>query len=124
MGGPTPEGEVKKSVKKVLANSKRFGYIHSWWPVPAGYGENHLDCIGCYRGRYFAIETKRPGKTLTVPQAECGREIIAAGGVVFMIDGDTSALEEWLGKVRDGLDAPSGVDYPAGCTAERDIPQV
>jgi penicillin-binding protein-related factor A (putative recombinase) len=37
-------------------------------PVPSGYGESTLDYIGCYKARFFAIETKKPGGKLTPRQ--------------------------------------------------------
>lgn len=112
----TPEAKVKALVKKVLANSERFGYIHSWWPVPSGYGRSHVDCIGCYRGQFFCIETKAPGKKMTRMQRSVGSEVLESGGAVFEIDGDTSALEAWLEQVRETFEDKQGYCHPEGCT--------
>lgn len=49
---PTPESKVKAEVKKVIA--KYNDLIDSYWPVPSGYGESHLDCILCVNGLLFA----------------------------------------------------------------------
>lgn len=95
----TPEGRVKDKVKKVLANETNFGYIYSHWPVPSGFGKQSLDCNGIIRGLAFAIETKAPGGKPTPRQLLIAEEIRRAGGKVFVIDGDTSELEEWLSDV-------------------------
>lgn len=65
----TPEGKVKEVVKRFLEErgcatlSKPLhdpvGYYHMY--VPSGYGEPSLDFTGCYKGRFFAIETKAIG---------------------------------------------------------------
>ena len=74
-------------------------------PVPNGMGQPNLDYNGCYYGLFFAIETKTPGKLPTPQQEATIRRIRAAGGKVFLIDGDpaglgdTTELEEWLNKV-------------------------
>ena len=98
----TPEGRVKDKVKKVLADTGRFGYIYSHWPVPSGFGKQSLDCNGIIRGRAFAIETKAPGGKPTPRQALIADEVMRAGGKVFVIDGDTSELEAWLSECSAG----------------------
>lgn len=76
------EATVKKAVKKRL---KELGaYQH--WPVQHGRGSRTLDCIGCYKGFYFGIETKRPGNKPTALQENTIEEINAAGGMTFVID--------------------------------------
>lgn len=102
----TPEGKVKADVKKVLA---QFGdKIDGFWPVPSGFGESHLDYVGCIDtpsgGRFFAVETKAPGKKPTPRQSLRIANVKKAGGVVFVIDGtlhtDTCGqLMAWLKQV-------------------------
>ncbi len=82
---PTPENIVKQKVKKVLDKFK--SNIDGFWPVPAGYGESHLDYVGCIAGLFFCIETKAPGKKPTPRQMERIRRVEQAGGVCFIIDG-------------------------------------
>jgi len=95
----TPEGVVKKKVKECLY---LFGdYIDGFWPVPSGYGESHLDYVGCCHGWFFTIETKKPGAKPTPRQKERIRTVEKSGGKVFVIDGtdntDTIAdLYAWL----------------------------
>lgn len=99
----TPEGKVKSAVKKVLTDSKQWGKIYQFWPVQTGYGAATLDCLGCYQGRAFAIETKAPGGKLTARQKLTIREMEAADMEVFVIDGEVGirSLEIWLENTRD-----------------------
>jgi hypothetical protein len=90
----TPEGRVKEQVKNLL---KEFGvYYHM--PVMNGMGAPTLDFICCCNGRYLAIETKAPGKSLTPRQAKTMGEITAAGGTAFMVDDERSLrqLRTWV----------------------------
>jgi hypothetical protein len=78
------EKTIKLAVKKRL---KQLGpECHSHWPVQMGMGDPCLDCHGCYRGAYFAIETKRPGGKLTRWQEFTIEKIQAAGGLAYVID--------------------------------------
>ncbi len=86
----TPEGKVKAMVKNLLAEFDRadkdgFGRLYSHWPVMNGMGMPSLDCIVCYYGMYIAIETKAPGKAPTPRQSLTISQMIAAGGLVFVI---------------------------------------
>jgi hypothetical protein len=76
------EKTVKRAVKDQL---DMLGAFHHW-PVQMGIGAACLDCHGCYQGRYFAIETKAPGKTPTARQELTIAAIRAAGGLVLVID--------------------------------------
>ena len=78
----TPEGKIKAAVKRKL-NSLWECYHH--WPVQNGMGAPCLDCHGVWRGVYFAIETKAPGKVPTARQDHTIREIAGAGGCVMVI---------------------------------------
>lgn len=100
----TPEGKVKLAVKKLLSAYQPY----TFWPVQTGFGGRTLDCLGIYKSFGFAIETKRPGKTLTPLQLATTRDIVDQGAPVFVIgerayevDGKTTysgmkALEAWL----------------------------
>jgi hypothetical protein len=89
----TPEGKVKTKVSTLL---KAVNGLYYFMPVPSGYGESTLDYIGCYRGKLFAVETKAPGKKPTNRQQQIIDSIKRAGGAVFVIDGDTTELEQWI----------------------------
>ena len=83
----TPEGKVKAKVKRLIKDVGAYQH----WPVQTGYGSPTLDCIGCSDGRYFAVETKAPGKKLTPRQELTKSEIEDAGGIVFIVDSTCSA---------------------------------
>jgi len=82
----TPEGVVKKQIRDWL---KSVGaYVFS--PVQMGIGSRTLDLLCCIKGRFVAIEVKRPGvNEPTKIQALCIREIAQAGGIAFT----TNSLE-------------------------------
>jgi hypothetical protein len=81
----TPEGKVKACIKKVLEKYKSD--VDGFWPVPSGYGESHLDYVGCCAGFFFSIEVKAPGKKPTPRQKERIRTVTNARGVALVIDG-------------------------------------
>jgi hypothetical protein len=91
----TPEGKIKAKVKKLLIE---YG-VYSFMPVQAGYGKPGLDFHCIFMGRAFCIETKKPGGKPTARQELTIREIVQAGGEVFVIDGDTDKLKRWLNNV-------------------------
>lgn len=77
----TPEGRVKAKAKKLLAEIGAYQF----WPVQSGFGASTLDALICYRGRFYGLETKRPGvHKATVRQACVMREIAEAGGGVCL----------------------------------------
>jgi hypothetical protein len=78
----TPEGKIKLAVKKRL---KELG-AYQFWPVQTGYGSATLDCLICHQGKFYSIETKRPGKKPTPRQLLTIEEMQAAGAIVFVID--------------------------------------
>jgi hypothetical protein len=90
----TPEGKVKDRVKKRL----KIAGAYQHWPVQTGYGSACLDCHGCYRGHYFAIETKAPGKHPTPRQLLSMEDIENAGGKVLVI-GEAFADEYYSGEM-------------------------
>ena len=98
----TPEGRVKSSVRKLLA---RYQGMYSYWPVPGGFGRATVDVIGCYRGRFFAIEVKAPGKKPTLRQTQTLSEMQAAMGRTFVIDGDDGLeeLKQWLDRLTEEI---------------------
>jgi hypothetical protein len=56
----TPEAALKAKIKGLLLT------LHDCWfffPAAHGYGINGVpDIVGCYKGVFFAIEVKAPGK--------------------------------------------------------------
>jgi hypothetical protein len=88
----TPEGKIKKLVSAALRQVPGLWYT---MPVPSGYGESTLDYIGCYKGQFFAIETKKPGGKPTARQLQTIQAMERSGGKVFVIDGDLTELKIW-----------------------------
>lgn len=84
----TPEGRVKARLKKRLKEA--FGdALYQFWPVQTGMGAATLDCLLAYNGKFYAIETKAPGKKMTPRQEQCRDEMTRAGITVFCVDDDT-----------------------------------
>lgn len=83
----TPEGRIKEKVKKALATLPQ---MYRFMPVQQGMGIPGLDFFTCIAGRFVAIETKAPGKKMTERQENTAAQIVAAGGLVFVIDSDES----------------------------------
>jgi len=100
----TPEGKVKAKVNRLLDKYKGM-YRHM--PVPYGYGASTLDYLICFRGQFIAIETKAPGKKPTDRQKMIIAQIRAAGGAVFVIDGDTTELQNHLESIKHASHPPS-----------------
>ncbi len=96
----TPEGKVKAGVRKYLvslgirpAGGKLPPVEVTGWfyfPMQNGMGVSGIpDIVGCYKGKFFAIETKAPGKRNNTSANQKLRiaEIQAAGGAVLVADG-------------------------------------
>lgn len=98
----TPEGKIKKKTKKVLDKYK--GSIYFYMPVPGGYGKQTVDYLGIFGGIGFAIEAKADGKPPTPNQQDVLDDVVAAGGVAFVINDDASveAFAAWLEQVNNG----------------------
>lgn len=108
----TPEGRVKAQVKRVL--DEREENLWQYWPVPFGMGVTTLDCIGCYYGKMFAIETKgRADDKPTQRQLLTMEDIALAGAPVFLIKGLDSPvlghLRSWLTATYEKYAATHGV---------------
>jgi hypothetical protein len=94
MSANTPEGKVKQKLLRFINSLEPVPY--AFFPVPGGYGRSGIpDIVGCWRGRFFAIECKAPGK-LSNTTALQNREmemIRRGGGVAFVYDGTISDLK-------------------------------
>jgi len=73
-------------------------------PVPGGYGKSGLDYEGCIEGYFFAIETKSPDDDadLTPRQRMMAKDIIAAGGKVFIVScgAGLQAFRRWVNQCK------------------------
>lgn len=94
----TPEGKVKAKVRLALNTLRDKGYpVYYHMPVQNGMGKPTLDFIGCINGKFFAIETKAPGKKPTERQESTIMEMHKAGAAVFVYDGSNpEVLAGWL----------------------------
>jgi hypothetical protein len=85
----TPEGKVKALVKKALKELGAWQY----WPVSNGMGMHGVpDVVFCYKGMFFAIEVKAPGRRkherrgCTALQVMQMKKIGEAGGRAWVVD--------------------------------------
>lgn len=85
----TPEGRIKARLKRRL-KEEFDAMIYMFWPVQMGLGATTLDCLIGYRGWFFAIETKAPGKKMTPRQEQCRDAMKKAGIIVFTVDSNES----------------------------------
>ncbi len=92
----TPESRVKSVVGKALVNAGAYRHC----PVMNGMGAPALDYHVCHRGVYASIETKANGKNPTPRQTRTMRDVVKAGGALFLIDSgegnDMAQLRGWL----------------------------
>lgn len=80
-----PEGRVKQAVKKHLKDRGVWFYM----PVQNGMGRVGIpDFICCFEGKFYAIETKAPGKrgNTTPNQDNELMGIRCAGGLAIVVD--------------------------------------
>ena len=85
----TPEGLVKKRVRKVLNDNS----VYNRQPVTGGYGHSgQLDFYGSLppRGKFFAVETKsvKSKHGVTALQQQEIDAIRATGGIAVVINED------------------------------------
>ena len=97
----TPEAAVKNKLRKLF---REYSGLFAYWPVPSGYGSTTLDVLGCYRGRFFIVETKAPLKKPTLRQQTLLNEAEQAMAKTFEISGTESPvfddLIDWLAHVK------------------------
>lgn len=75
------EANVKAAVKKYLSAIGAYWFM----PVQSGFGTVSIDFLVCHNGKFYGIETKRPGVTKVTPLQDCVmRDIVEAGGGVCM----------------------------------------
>lgn len=98
MGTATPEGLVKRDVKKYLSSLPLCWF---YMPVQNGMGVTGIpDILACINGRFVGIETKAPGKlgTVTANQAMQLDSIRKAAGYSIVIQ-SVDDLKVWLEKM-------------------------
>jgi Holliday junction resolvase len=79
----TPEGKVKKQVKKILDD---FGAYH-FSPMTAGYGRSGVpDIIACVKGKFIGIECKAGKNEPTLLQKHNMKLINQSGGLSIVVN--------------------------------------
>ena len=81
----TPEAKVKKHVKEILDSMG----VYYFMPAMGNFGRAGIpDIIGCYNGRFIAIECKAgKGKTTALQDRELAR-ISNADGLAYVVNED------------------------------------
>ena len=76
------EAQLTIQIRELL---RARGIFH-WksWQGPMSQPRGVADIIGCYQGRFFAIEIKRPGRKATPEQARFLSEVCKANGIAFV----------------------------------------
>jgi Holliday junction resolvase len=92
----TPEGKVKKQVKKILDD---LGCYH-FSPMMDGFGRSGVpDIIACYKGLFIAIECKSGKNVPTMLQKHNMDLIRQAGGYTTIIN--ESNIETLLATLKE-----------------------
>lgn len=94
----TPEGKVKTKVRAELTRRD----IYHFMPATGGYGRSGVpDIVGCYRGIFFAIETKAGTNKPTALQERELKQIRDAGGMACVInENNLNELIAWFDAVQ------------------------
>lgn len=93
----TPESKVKKKVRALLDEYN----IYHFMPPANGFGRAGIpDIIGCFSGRFIAVECKAGNNTTTALQDRELQRIKDAGGVAFVANENNlhelKELLEWM----------------------------
>jgi hypothetical protein len=90
------ENWVKKKLKEMLDGLGAFHFPASAGAFSVG---GISDRLVCYKGRFIAIEAKRPGRSgevnegLSGLQVKFGKDVEKAGGLFFVVD-DVESIED------------------------------
>lgn len=90
----TPEVKVKRNV---VAQLNQLG-AYFFYPVMGGYGSSGVpDIVGCYKGKFFAIECKA-GKNKPTPLQQKNIDRIATqrGAVCVVNEENMMGVTAWL----------------------------
>lgn len=81
----TPEKRVKNQIVKQL---KTLGEdVYYFFPATGGYGRSGVpDIVGCYKGKFFAIECKAGKNTTTALQKRELENIAKAAGEAWVVN--------------------------------------
>ncbi len=112
MSKKTPEGEVKKMIRKHLeedlnlipaGNAVSVSFKHNGWyymPVSNGMGVHGIpDFLGHYKGNFFAIEAKKDAKTEPTPLQQHQLNAIDRTGAVARKVGSEEEMKNFIQEV-------------------------
>lgn len=93
----TPEKKVKDKVRKTLDAAGAYQFM----PATHGYGSSGVpDIVGCYKGKFFAIECKAGKNRPTALQEKVLNSIASAGGYTEVINEENlEAVGIMLGRI-------------------------
>lgn len=86
----TPEGKTKQKLLRIIQEHGTEPVPYVFFPQTGGYGRSGIpDVVGCWKGRFFAIECKAEGKGGNVSplQERELKKINDSGGIAFVYDG-------------------------------------
>jgi Holliday junction resolvase len=79
----TPEKKVKAKVVAILKELDAYYF----YPVTGGYGASGVpDIVGCFRGKFFAVECKAGSGKTTALQEKNIERIRACGGRAIVVN--------------------------------------
>lgn len=101
MTSTTPEGKVKREVRKILTE---LGAYYTM-PVTGGYGASGApDFVVCYRGLFFGLECKAGTNKPTALQEKNLASISKAGGLACVVnENNVGVLRDWIVDSADEL---------------------
>jgi hypothetical protein len=89
----TPEKKVKDDVRKRL-NAR---HVFHFMPATYGFGASGIaDIVGCYLGKFFAIECKAGDNRPTMLQVKNLQRVSDAGGYAIVVNEKNLADVDWL----------------------------
>lgn len=107
----TPEAKVKKEIRDYIDSLPGAFRIPT---ITYGYGKSGIpDDVVCYKGLFFAVEIKAPGKHTTPWQDQAIKGIIDAGGIAgicWSLADVKNLFEMGIGKVPTGAGSKVYVD--------------
>ena len=93
----TTEKAIVNSIKRYLDKLPGCYVVKTHGSI---YGAGQPDLLGCYKGRMFALEVKRPGRRPTKLQQAVLKKWEAAGAIAAVVT-SVEEVKELLGGRRD-----------------------
>ena len=88
------EADITTRIRNYLMIRRIFHW--KVWQGPMSQPKGVSDIIGCYKGRFLAIEVKKPGGKLTLMQAKFLAQVEDAGGIAFV----ARSLDDVINKLK------------------------